>query len=168
MGLSQEEIAEIERAGKLHDIGKLGIDETILCKPGKLTEKEYAIIKTHSQMGTAILEPLDFLSKERIIMRHHHERYDGNGYPDRLKGKEIPLGSRIMAFADAFDAMKSERPYRKSLPDEKIISEIKENTGTQFCPKVVEAFLSLIKKGLRIFNLSCRIKYKSPEARNLS
>ena len=87
-------------------------------------------------------------------MRNHHERYDGSGYPDRLKGEEIPIGSRIMAFADAFDAMKSERPYRKSLPDEEVLSEIKKSTGTQFDPKVVEAFLSLINKDPQFFNLS--------------
>lgn len=154
LGLSQEETAQIERAGKLHDIGKLGVDETILCKPTTLTEKEYAIIKTHPQMGTAILETLDFLSKERIIIRHHHERYDGNGYPDRLKGEEIPIGARIMALVDAFDAMKSERPYRRPLPDEEILSEIKKNAGAQFDPKVVEAFLSLVNKDPQIFNLS--------------
>jgi HD-GYP domain-containing protein (c-di-GMP phosphodiesterase class II) len=169
LGLSQEEIAEIERAGKLHDIGKLGIDDAILSKPGLLTDKEYAIVKTHPQRGTVILEPLDFLSKERTIMRHHHERFDGGGYPDRLKGEEIPLGARIMALADAFDAMKSERPYRQPLPEEEILSEIKKNAGSQFDPKVVEAFLSLVNKEPQIFNLSCRIgKYKSPDGKDPS
>lgn len=153
LGLSQEEVKQIETAGKLHDIGKLGIDDAILSKPDSLTDKEYAVVKTHPQMGSAILEPLDFLSKERVIAHHHHERYDGNGYPDKLKGEETPLGARIMALADAFDAMKSERPYRQPLPDEKILAEIKKNSGTQFDPKVVKAFFSLANKDPKIFNL---------------
>ena len=153
LGLSQEEVKQIETAGKLHDIGKLGIDDAILSKPGPLTDKEYAIVKTHPQMGSAILEPLDFLSKERIIAHHHHERYDGNGYPDKLKGEEIPLGSRIMDLADSFDAMKSERPYRQPLPDAEILAEIKKNSGMQFDPEVVEAFFSLVNKNPKIFNL---------------
>lgn len=152
LGLPAKEIEAIKQAGKIHDIGKLGIDDAILSKPGKLTEKEYAIIKTHPQMGTAILGPLDFLNTERIIMRHHHEKYDGTGYPDKLKGEEIPLGARIMALTDAFDAMKSERPYRKPLSDETILSEIKKNTGSQFDPKIVETFLSLASKNPEIFN----------------
>lgn len=154
LGISQKGIAEIERAGKLHDIGKLGVDEAILCKPGPLTEKERAIINTHPQMGTAILESLDFLSKERVIIRHHHERYDGNGYPDKLKGEEIPIGARIMALADAFDAMKSKRSYRNPLPDKQVLSEIEKNAGTQFDSKVVAVFLSLVKKDPQILNIS--------------
>lgn len=154
LGLSPKDVATIERAGKLHDIGKLGVDEAILCKPGPLTEKERAIINTHPQMGTAILESLDFLSKERVIIRHHHERYDGNGYPDRLRGEEIPIGARIMCLTDAFDAMKSKRSYRNPLPDEKVLSEIEKNAGTQFDPKIVAAFLSLIKKDPQVLSIS--------------
>lgn len=154
LGLPQKKVTEIERAGKLHDIGKLGVDEAILCKPGPLTEKERAIINTHPQMGTAILESLDFLNEERVIIRHHHERYDGNGYPDKLRGEEIPLGARIMGLADAFDAMKSKRSYRDPLPDKAVLSEIEKNTGTQFDPKVVTTFLSLVKKDPQILNIS--------------
>lgn len=153
LGLSQEEVKQIETASKLHDIGKLGVDDAILSKPGPLTDKEYAVVKTHPQMGSAILEPLDFLSKERIIAHHHHERYDGNGYPDKLKGERIPLSSRIMALADSFDAMKSERPYRQPLPDEDILAEIKKNSGMQFDPEVVKAFFSLVNKNPKIFDL---------------
>jgi putative nucleotidyltransferase with HDIG domain len=145
LNLSEDEKKKIEYAGYLHDIGKIGITDTILHKNGKLDNEEWEIIKKHPVVALEILAPLKFLPKEKIIIRHHHERYDGAGYPDKLKGSDIPLGSRIMAVADSFDAMNSLRPYRPPLPKEKIISELKTARGTQFDPKVVDVFLKMVE-----------------------
>ena len=136
----------IERAGILHDIGKLGITDDILKKPGKLNDEEWEIMKRHSQKSVEILKPLEFLFREKEIILHHHERYDGRGYPDGIKGEQIPLGARIMAVADTFDAMNSERPYRKSLPKDAIISELKRVSGSQLDSSVVTTFLNLLEK----------------------
>ncbi len=124
--LEDEEIDIIKRAGKLHDIGKIGISDDILLSKNKLSEEEYQIIKSHPLKSANILDPLKFLDREKDIIKHHHERYDGKGYPDGLKTEKIPLGSRILSLADAFDAMKSERPYKKPLSKEEIIAEIKK------------------------------------------
>ena len=147
MHLSKKEVEVIQHAGILHDLGKLGIDDAILRKPGKLTDEEYDLIKKHPEIGEYMLGPLKFLKDEKPIVRHHHERYDGRGYPDGLKGEAIPLGARIMAVADTFDAMTSERPYRPIYPINSVVQEIQENSGTQFDPKVVEAFLRVLKSG---------------------
>ena len=146
MGFSKEKQMIIERAGILHDIGKLGITDAILKKPGKLNDEEWKIMKRHSKKSVEILKPLEFLSKEKEIILHHHERYDGGGYPDGIKGEQIPLAARIMAVADTFDAMNSERPYRKSLPKDAIISELKRVSGSQLDAFVVTTFLSLLEK----------------------
>ncbi|MBL7197493.1 MAG: HD-GYP domain-containing protein [Candidatus Omnitrophica bacterium] len=146
LGLSNDEIEVINRAGKLHDIGKIGIKDDILFYEGKLNEEQYNIIKTHPIKGANIIEPLKFLGKEKDIVRHHHERYDGEGYPDRLKAEEIPLGARIMAVADAFDAMKSTRPYKKPFSKEEIILELKDNAGEQFDSQIVDVFLKIIDR----------------------
>jgi len=146
LGLPQEEIEVINKAGKLHDIGKIGIRDEILFYKGRLNKEQYDIIKTHPIKGVDIVEPLKFLKKEKKIIRHHHEHYDGGGYPDGLKAEKIPLGARIMAVADAFDAMKSTRPYKKPFSKEEIISEFKNNSGTQFDPKIVDIFLKIIDR----------------------
>ncbi len=146
LGLKERERKIIERAGILHDIGKVGISDAILHKPDKLNNEEWAIIKKHPQRGAEILEPLQFLKEEKEMIRHHHERIDGRGYPDGLKGGEIPLGARILAVADTFDAMNSERSYRKPLPEDVIISELKNACGSQLDPRIVTAFLDLLKK----------------------
>lgn len=151
MGLSDSEKKHIEYAGYLHDIGKVGISDTILHKPGKLDEEEWKVIKKHPVMALDILAPLKFLPEEKVMIRHHHERYDGGGYPDGLKGEEIPFGSRILSVADSFDAMNSKRPYRPPLPKEKIISEFKESRGIQFDPKVVDIFLDIINLDNSLF-----------------
>jgi len=143
---SEEERRTIERAGILHDIGKVGISDLILHKPDKLNEEEWVAIKKHPQRAAEIIEPLKFLAKEKEIICHHHERFDGKGYPDGLKGEEIPLGARILAVADTFDAMNSERPYRKPLAEDAIISELKDASGSQLDPLIVNAFLGLLKK----------------------
>jgi len=145
LGLPESELKVIERAGILHDLGKIGISDSILHKPDKLNQEEWVIIKKHPQRAVEILEPLKFLSREKGMIGHHHERFDGKGYPDGLKGEAIPLGARILAVADTFDAMNSERPYRKSLPEDVIISELKNGCGTQFDPHIVDIFLNLLK-----------------------
>ena len=146
LGLPEEEQRTIERAGILHDIGKIGISDAILGKLDKLNEEEWAVIKKHPQRAVGMLEPLKFLSKEKEMIRHHHERYDGQGYPDGLKAEEIPLGAKILAVADTFDAMNSERPYRGSFPKDAIISELKNASGSQLDPHIVTIFLNLLKR----------------------
>lgn len=146
MGLMENEIEIIERAGKLHDIGKIGISDEILFFEGNLDEAKMDIIRTHPAKGVNILDPLKFLDRERGIIRHHHERYDGKGYPDGIKGEQIPLGARIMAVADAFDAMRSNRPYKQNLTKAEIISELLNNSGTQFDPKAVNVFLKIMDR----------------------
>lgn len=145
LGLPESDLRVIERAGILHDLGKIGISDSILHKPDKLNEEEWVVIKKHPQRAVEILEPLKFLSREKGMIAHHHERFDGKGYPDGLKGEVIPLGARILAVADTFDAMNSERPYRKPLPEDVIISELKGGSGTQFDPHIVDIFLNLLK-----------------------
>ncbi len=146
MNLSESEIEEIAQACQLHDLGKIGVHDYILNKPGKLTEEEWAEIKLHSLKGAEILEPLDFLKGVIELVKEHHERYDGKGYPDGRSGKNIRLGARIMAVADTYDAMISERPYRKALSKDETINELKREKGKQFDPEVVEAFLRLLEQ----------------------
>lgn len=137
----------LRTAAALHDIGKVGIPDAILHKPGKLTNEEYEIIKKHSEIAETILQPLDSGSAISTIVRHHHEHFDGSGYPDGLKGEQIPSAARIIAIADAYDAMSSNRPYRAALPYEKCIYEIKAHAGTQFDPDWAEVLLELAKTG---------------------
>jgi HD-GYP domain-containing protein (c-di-GMP phosphodiesterase class II) len=146
MDLDEHTKRIIEDAARLHDIGKIGIHDYILLKPGRLTPEEWEEIKLHSLTGERILEPLTFLNGTISIIRSHHERYDGKGYPDGLKGEEIPLGARILAVADSYDAMTSERPYRKALSKEEAKKELIDNKGKQFDPEVVDAFLRYFKK----------------------
>ena len=147
MNLSENERSNIKQAALLHDIGKIGIKDGILNKPDKLTLEEWEKVKKHPLIGREILRPLRLLEKTLPIVYYHHERYDGKGYLDKLKGEQIPLGARILALADTFDAMSSARPYRpEAYPLVKIIEEIKSGAGTQFDPKVVAAFLSILDK----------------------
>ncbi|HOW88747.1 MAG TPA: HD-GYP domain-containing protein, partial [Elusimicrobiales bacterium] len=133
----------VEYAALLHDIGKIGIDGSILSKPGRLTDAEYAEIKKHPAIGYQILSPIHFLGPVAQMVLYHQEWYNGMGYPEGLKGEEIPLGARIVATIDAWDAMMSDRPYRKALSREIGISELTKGAGKQFDPQVVEAFLKL-------------------------
>ncbi len=144
MKLSKKEMDIISRAAKLHDIGKIGIRDEVLFSERKLTSRERDIVQSHPAKGISILEPLKFLEEEKKIVRHHHERFDGKGYPDGLRGEQIPLGARIVCAADAFDAMRSQRPYNDPFNKKQIIQELKDNIGIQFDPKVVNAFLSVI------------------------
>ncbi|MFC1754868.1 HD-GYP domain-containing protein, partial [Thermoproteota archaeon] len=145
MGFSNTRQRIMERASILHDLGKLGIKDSILNKPMKLDEEESMLMRNHPQRGVEMLKPLRFLAREQKIILHHHERYDGEGYPDCLKGDDIPMESRIIAVADTFDAMNSERPYRKTLPQDTIVRELEKVAGTQLDPAVVTIFLRLLK-----------------------
>ncbi len=145
MNLSPSEIECLEISSILHDIGKIAIPDNILLKPGGLTDEEYDTIKTHPEIGENILKSIKLFETERKIVRHHHERWDGKGYPDGLSGKEIPFLSRILSVADAYDAMTSDRPYRKGLPVEKAISELRRNSDTQFDKEVVDVFVVTIQ-----------------------
>lgn len=144
MNVTSEEMEAISYASLLHDLGKIGIEERILDKPEKLTSEEFEKIANHSKIGADIVSHIKILKHLAPLILHLHERYDGKGYPDGLKGKRIPLGSRILMVADAFSAMTSDRPYRKALSREIAISELKKNKGTQFDPEVVDAFLSVL------------------------
>ncbi|MCG2704361.1 MAG: diguanylate cyclase [Candidatus Omnitrophica bacterium] len=141
MGLAENEIALIGNAAILHDLGKIVISDQILCKKDKLTEDEYALIKKHPLIAVRILKKSNYMKRELQIILYHHERYDGKGYPVGLKGKKIPLGARIIAVCDSYDAMRSARPYREALPINRVISELVDNAGSQFDPEVVDAFL---------------------------
>jgi len=136
----------VEYAALLHDIGKIGIDGAILSKPGRLTEEEYNEIKKHPAIGYQILAPIHFLGPVAQMVLYHQEWYNGTGYPEGLKGAEIPLGARIVATIDAWDAMMSDRPYRKALAREIGVSELEKGVNTQFDPQVVETFLKLENK----------------------
>ena len=142
LGLTTEEIENLRRAAVLHDLGKIGVREVVLNKPGKLTDEEYAEIVRHPEVAMRILEPIPFFQPLLPAILHHHERYDGKGYPNRLAGSRIPLASRIMAVADTFDAMTSTRAYREALPVPVANAEIRRCAGTQFDPGIVPVFLS--------------------------
>lgn len=146
MHLDQKQIQSLKYASLLHDAGKVDIPLEILTKTTKLTPGEYKIIKRHPLKGALILRPFQILKPVIPIITHHHERYNGTGYPSRLKKGQIPLGARIMAVADAFEAMVYGRPYRERMDISSAIKEIKKKSGTQFDPRVVEAFLKVIKK----------------------
>jgi putative nucleotidyltransferase with HDIG domain len=142
LSLPQEEIEAIEYAGILHDIGKIAVSDTILNKTGSLTADEWAIIRRHPLIGSNMLRDIPYLDKARNLVLHHHERYDGTGYPHSLKGEDIPIGARILAVADAFDTMTTDRSYRDALSKDYAISELYKCAGTQFCPIAVGAFVS--------------------------
>ena len=146
LGCSSAEIESVQTIGYLHDIGKIGIQDGILNKPGCLTPEEYEIVKKHPAIGESIVSELGLSPEERAIIRHHHERWDGDGYPDGLAGENIPLLARIVSVADAFDAMTSKRAYRESLSLEDAILELLKNSGKQFDPSTLKVFLDLIKK----------------------
>lgn len=143
MEFPEKEIEIIKQAALIHDIGKVGISDMILDKPGKLTEEEYKAVKEHPALGVKALKHLRLLQIEVAMIRHHHERWDGKGYPAGLKGEEIPIVARILAVADTYDAMRSNRAYRQARSLDYAISELKDGAGTQFDPKVVEAFLKV-------------------------
>ena len=144
--LSDRDIENIEYTALLHDIGKIGIDDRILSKSSELSNEEFKKIKEHPIIGANIIEPVDFLKNSYEAIYHHHERYNGGGYPDGLKAKDIPLCARIIGVADAYDAMGSDRPYRKKLSKEKILKEFTEQSGKQFDPQIVNALMLILKR----------------------
>ncbi len=144
LGCKSDDLRRIESSGPLHDIGKIGIDDHILKKPGKLTEDEFNNIKMHPLIGVNIVSHLGLDHEELAIIRNHHERWDGRGYPDGLRGRDIPRLARILSVADAFDAMNSDRAYRYALPFETCLEELKKNKGKQFDPEVVDAALHVL------------------------
>lgn len=143
-GLPFNTVQDIKTAAILHDIGKIGIDDSILNKASKLTQEEYAIIMKHPSIGAEIISNVDFLKNVTKMVKHHHERYDGKGYPDGLEGGDIPVEACILAIADAYDAMTSDRPYRLALTKEQALNEIEKNAGTQFHPILAEEFVELM------------------------
>ncbi|AGC43672.1 HAMP domain/HD domain-containing protein [Myxococcus stipitatus DSM 14675] len=151
LNLTERELRQLQYGGILHDIGKIGIVESILCKQSKLTDQEMAIMREHPAIGDAIIGPVSFLGAVRACVRHHHERWDGTGYPDRLRGEDIPLLARIVACADTFDACTSTRPYQKAMPLEKAMEILDALTGAQLDPQVVAALRRVLaKKGVRL------------------
>jgi putative nucleotidyltransferase with HDIG domain len=148
LGLTAESARVVRQAAILHDVGKLGIAESVLAKPGGLSEQELATMRRHPEAGYRILKDMELLREAGEIVRAHHERFDGQGYPRRLKGDQIPLAARIFAVADAYVAMTSDRPYRKKMPHDMAMKEIVRNTLTQFDPEVMEAFLQAERLGL--------------------
>jgi putative nucleotidyltransferase with HDIG domain len=148
LDLKKEMIERVYIAGLLHDVGKIGVPDHIITKPDRLTPEEYREIQKHPEIGARILEPVEFLRNVVPCVRHHHEWYDGcdAGYPDRLRGDQIPLPSRVILVADTVEAMTSDRPYRKALPIETVVNELNKYAGSQFDPKVVQAFLRLLEE----------------------
>ncbi|MDH5657255.1 MAG: HD domain-containing protein, partial [Spirochaetia bacterium] len=145
MKLEDKTIGKVRHAARLHDLGKLGINDEILRKEGSLDESDWGLMRQHPVFGENILKPVKHLSHLLPIIRHHHERFDGGGYPDNLSGESIPLEARIISVADSFDAMSSNRPYRKRMPFENCLEIIRNESGKQFDPEIVEIFLEHTK-----------------------
>ena len=143
-GLAKAAAATVAQAGLLHDLGKIAVPEAILRKPGPLTPDEWQVMRRHPLTGAHIVAPLDFFSEAAVIVRHHHERYDGSGYPDGLQGEAIPLGARIVAIADVYDALTSDRPYRRGLPADGAIQRLKDEAGRTLDGPLTTVFVDLI------------------------
>lgn len=146
-GLSPEEIETVRLGAIVHDVGKIGIPDRVLLKPGPLDEEERAIIETHTLIGDKLLEPLDLLEAARPAVRHHHERWDGRGYPDGLAAEGIPVAARIVAVADSVEAMTSRSLYRSTLSAVEVVAELRRCSGEQWDPEIVELALQLIESG---------------------
>jgi putative nucleotidyltransferase with HDIG domain len=142
LGLVDDDVRVVHMAALLHDVGKVAVDDRLLEKPGPLTDDEWSAVRCHPEVGERLAREALALPEESVIaIRHHHERFDGRGYPDGLAGQEIPLAARIVAVADAYDAMTSDRPYRRALSSLQARDELARCAGTHFCPDVVAAFL---------------------------
>jgi putative nucleotidyltransferase with HDIG domain len=162
LSLSATELQVIEYGGILHDIGKIAVNENILRKPTCLDPKEWEIIRTHPSAGAAILDGVPFLDEARKIVLYHHENYDGNGYVNKLAGEGIPIGARLLAVADAFDTMTTERSYRTAVSVDCAIDELRRCAGAQFCPVTVEAFIAGFRKRQRKPPLSSSPAFRIP------
>ncbi len=143
-GLGIAEAKTIAEAGLLHDLGKIGVPEHILRKQGPLTDEEWIAMRRHPLTGAQIVAPLEFFADAALIVRHHHERHDGSGYPDGLKGDGIPVGARIVAIADVYDALTSERPYRRKLARAEAVQIMRDDAGLTLEPRLTELFLDLV------------------------
>ncbi|MDD5306689.1 MAG: HD domain-containing protein [Deltaproteobacteria bacterium] len=150
LGLKGDALLTVERGALLHDVGKIGVPDTILHKPGKLTEDEWTIMRRHSEHGFRILQDIDFLGDARRLVHEHHERWDGTGYPQGTAGRKICAGARVFAIIDTYDAMTSDRPYRKAEPHEKAIEEIARMSGAQFDPEMVSAWMCIPKEHFKV------------------
>jgi len=146
LNLSQDEALLVRQAAILHDLGKIGISEKILLKKGSLSRKEFNEIKKHPEIGVDIIRPVHFLHGIIPLMLYHHERWDGKGYPNGLKAEQIPVGARIIAVADSYQALTSDRPYRRAYSEEDARTIMKKSSGTQFDPKIVDAFLNILEQ----------------------
>jgi putative nucleotidyltransferase with HDIG domain len=144
-GITERDLEHLKYGAILHDIGKIGVDERILRKPGPLTRREKAVMDGHPATGASIVEGVAFLKEALPIIRHHHEHYDGQGYPAGLRGDEIPLGARILAVADSYDAMTTLRPYRPPMSQEQALQELRRCSGTQFDPATTAAFVEWMR-----------------------
>lgn len=147
LGWPEQELKQLERETLLHDIGKIGVPDAVLNKPGRLTDEEFAIIQSHTTVGGNILSRTASLKKAAEVARYHHERYDGHGYPEGRAGEDIPAHARVAAIADAYDAMHSDRIYRKGLPHDVVRAELVRGRGRQFDPYYLDAFLELFDSG---------------------
>lgn len=145
MELSSRRLKTLKIGGIFHDVGKIGVPDSILLKEDKLTDDEYSKIKKHTVVGAEMLEPVSYFKNVLPIIKYHHERYDGTGYPEGLKGEKIPILARIVAVADSFDAMTSKRSYRNSLSLKKVKTELEKGKGTQFDPQIADVFLDIIE-----------------------
>jgi putative two-component system response regulator len=147
LGLTAEEADAIESAGKVHDVGKVAVDPLVLTKDGKLDDAEWEQMKLHPVHGAKIVAQFNAYVDGYRLVRHHHERWDGKGYPDVIAGETIPLGARILAVADTYDALTSNRPYRSAMSHERAVEILTEGAGTQWDPRVVEAFVARVSEG---------------------
>jgi len=145
-GLDPDQVVAVRYASILHDVGKIGVNEAVLRRPGPLTEEEWAEVREHPAIGARIVQSMRFAQQVAPIVRSHHERWDGRGYPDGLKGKEIPIGARIVALVDTYDAMAAERPGRAALPPEVIRAELEQGAGKQFDPDLTPLLLRLLEE----------------------
>ncbi len=146
LGVGHEELRDIEFASLLHDVGKIGVPDALLQKPGRLTDEEVSLVRKHPEYGWAILRNVPGFERTSLLVLHHHECFDGSGYPAGLEGDEIPLGARIVAVVDAFDAMLSNRSYRRGLPLEEALRRLESGAGTQFDARIVTHFHNLVTK----------------------
>ncbi|MEP7335929.1 MAG: response regulator [Actinomycetota bacterium] len=164
MGLDPAAVEQIQLGALLHDVGKIGIPDRVLLKNGSLTDEERTLMRTHPLIGDRLLEPLDFLPDVRAIVRHHHERWDGAGYPDGLAGEQIPLGARIVGVADAVEAMSAPRPYRAPLSGHAVVEELRRERGLQWDVQAVDVVLALIESGqLRFEHDGLRLHIGEPD-----
>jgi len=159
MELDENDVDQLKKSALLHDIGKIGIPDAVLHKKGKLSNVEYSIIKAHSEIGATILKSINSFKFLVPSVYHHHEKFDGSGYPHGIKGAQIPLHARIIAVADCFDAITSNRPYRKAFSLNEAISELAQNKGNQFDPCIVDVFIEILNSSPYYFSLHREPEY---------